>query len=141
MTSSFQPLTSSVRSALLVRNPMARHRLLDEQVAAIDRIARAAGWQLEHVTTDRAGAATDVARVAASRGVDVLIVHGGDGTVNEAINGLAYSKTALGVLRGGTANVWAKEIGVSKDPVTAMGAIVRGERRTVDLGQAHAPGK
>lgn len=124
--------------ALLVRNPIARHRLLDEQVAAIDAIARAAGWQLGHVVTDRAGAATVVARDAVTRGVNVLIVHGGDGTVNETLNGLARSSTALAVLRGGTANVWAKEIGVPKDPVKAMRLIVGGERRRVDLGRASA---
>ena len=124
-------------SALLVRNPIARHRLSDAQLAGVTVTAGAAGWNLEVVSTDRAGAATTVARDAAARGIDVLIVHGGDGTVNEAINGLAHTNTALAVLRGGTANVWAKEIGVSKDPVKAMHMIVTGERRTVDLGRAN----
>ena len=131
-------------TALLVRNPIARHRLTDAQLAGVAVTADAAGWDLDVIATDRAGAATTVARDAAARGIDVLVVHGGDGTVNEAINGLAGTRTALGVLRGGTANVWAKEIGIPKEPLKAMRAIVSGERRTVDLGRAsalHAEGR
>jgi YegS/Rv2252/BmrU family lipid kinase len=100
-------------------------------------VARDAGWQIEAVDTAHAGHATELARDAASRGVDVVVVHGGDGTLNDAINGLAGTQTAVAILRGGTANVWAKEIRVPKDPVKAMRAIVAGERRRVDLGVAN----
>ena len=86
--------------------------------------------------TERAGHATEIARDAAARGVDVIVVNGGDGTINEAINGIAGTATALATLRGGTANVWAGEIGMDRDPVKAMRQIVRGERRRIDLGRA-----
>jgi YegS/Rv2252/BmrU family lipid kinase len=100
-------------------------------------VAVAAGWQIETIATDRAGRATELARDAAARGVDVVLVHGGDGTLNEAVNGVAGTPTAVAILRGGTANVWAKEIGIPKDPVKAMRAIVSGERRRIDLGVAN----
>jgi len=123
--------------ALLIRNPIARHRLSNAQVSAMAAIALEAGWRLEHITTERAGDATGLARDAAARGYAAVIVHGGDGTVNEAVNGLADTQTALAVTRGGTANVWAKETRVPKDPVQAMQGIVRGERRRIDLGRAN----
>jgi YegS/Rv2252/BmrU family lipid kinase len=123
--------------ALLIRNPVARHRLSDVELAAIQVTADAAGWQLETVATARAGDATDLARQAAERGTEIVIVHGGDGTLNEVINGLTHTETAVAVLRGGTANVWAKETGTHKDPVQAMRAIVAGERRRIDLGRAN----
>ena len=89
------------------------------------------------VTTQRGGQATEIARDAASRGVDVVAVHGGDGTINEVINGIAGGTAALGVLPGGTANVWAKETGIVKDPVRAMQQLVQGRCQRVDLGVAN----
>ena len=123
--------------ALIVCNPVARHPLSDSTLAACISIGRAAGWEVDSVSTEHAGHGTLVARAAAERGVDIVIVHGGDGTLNEAINGLAGTRTAMAVLRGGTANVWAKETQCGKDPVAAMQAIVTGARRSVDLGRAN----
>ncbi len=77
-----------------------------------------------------------MARGAAQQGIDVVVACVGDGTVNEVANGLAGSETALAAVRGGTANVWAKEIGLPKDPAEAIGILTNGERRKVDLGRA-----
>jgi YegS/Rv2252/BmrU family lipid kinase len=76
----------------------------------------------------------EIARRAAESGCDVVVACGGDGTVNEVANGLAGSETALAVIRGGTANVWAKEIGVPRDPLAAVRLLKEGRRRRVDLG-------
>lgn len=123
-------------SAILIRNPVARRRLGDAQLARVLAVARDAGWQIESVATQCAGDATRLARDAAEGHVDVIIVHGGDGTLNEAINGMAGTRASIAVLRGGTANVWAKETRCAKDPVRAMRAIVTGARRQADLGRA-----
>jgi diacylglycerol kinase (ATP) len=64
------------------------------------------------LATDAAGHATELAREAAEQGADLVLVLGGDGTVNEAANGLAYSGVPLGVLPAGTANVLAMELGL-----------------------------
>lgn len=122
--------------ALLIRNPVSRKKLTRDKLAAVVAVARDAGWEIAEAATERAGHAMELARTAATGGVDIVIVYGGDGTVNDAVNGLAGSRTALGVLRGGTANVWAKEIRQPKDAVAAMRAIVAGERRRIDLGRA-----
>lgn len=98
--------------------------------------------------TDSRGHATDIARAAARDRVDVVIVHGGDGTVNEAVNGVlgpppfaGVSGTtnadrppaptadeswvpAVGVVPGGSANVFARTLGISPDPAEATNQLV-----------------
>jgi diacylglycerol kinase (ATP) len=66
------------------------------------------GWQVELRPTKTAGDATTQARLAAVDGYDVVVAAGGDGTVNEVINGLVGTRTALGVLPIGTVNIWAR---------------------------------
>lgn len=123
---------------ILIRNPASRHGLAGARMEAVLQIAREAGWVIDCVATEHEGHATQIARDAAANGTDVIVVAGGDGTINEAINGFAgtAADVALAVLPGGTANVWAKETHVPKDPLDAMRAIVHGERRRIDLGRA-----
>ncbi|MHB8506927.1 MAG: diacylglycerol kinase family protein, partial [Acidimicrobiales bacterium] len=63
--------------------------------------------------TSRRGHATRLAQGAAADGVDVVVVLGGDGTVNEAANGLVGTATALAVLPGGSTNVFARTLGMT----------------------------
>ncbi|HEX2284407.1 MAG TPA: diacylglycerol kinase family protein [Mycobacterium sp.] len=89
--------------------------------------------------TDHRGHAIEIARDATRDGVDVLIVHGGDGTVNEVANGIlevAGARTggalptvsaaapAVGVVPGGSANVFARALGISPDPIEATNQLV-----------------
>jgi diacylglycerol kinase (ATP) len=124
-------------TCLVIRNPASRNVATPERLGAALQVARDAGWAVELAATEHGGHATEIARDAAARGVDVVVVHGGDGTINEVVNGIAGRRTALGVLPAGTANVWAKEIGVAKDPVRAMRQMVEGRRERVDLGIAN----
>jgi YegS/Rv2252/BmrU family lipid kinase len=117
---------------------VARHPIDGETLQRVLEIARDAGWTIETIHTERGGHATELSSKAAADGVDVVIVHGGDGTLNEVVNGLAGTETAVAVLRGGTANVWAKETQCPKDPIASMRAIVGGRRRHVDLGRAES---
>ena len=75
--------------------------------------ALSADHDVETATTSRRGHATRLAQGAAAEGVDAVVVLGGDGTLNEAANGLAGSATALGVLPGGSTNVFARTIGMT----------------------------
>jgi diacylglycerol kinase (ATP) len=63
--------------------------------------------------------AGDIARHCIQRGADLILVAGGDGTVNEVVNGMLHSEVPLGVLPGGTANVFAMEMGIGKKIVPA----------------------
>jgi len=74
--------------------------------------------------TSRRGHATRLAQGAAAKGTDAVIVLGGDGTLNEAANGLAGTGCALGVLPGGSTNVFARTIGMTNDPIEATGELL-----------------
>ncbi|CAJ1507491.1 diacylglycerol/lipid kinase family protein [[Mycobacterium] burgundiense] len=85
---------------------------------------------VEH--TNHPGHATEIAAAAAADGVDVVIVHGGDGTVNEVVNGLLGEPgrrsltpaPAVAVVPGGSANVFARSLGISPDPIEATNLLV-----------------
>ena len=122
--------------ATLIHNPASgrasRHSGLS---AACQQLARH-GWSVRMEATAGPGAATTLAREAVRRGDDVVIVAGGDGTINEAVQALAGTPVALGVLPVGTVNVWAREIGLPARAGAAAAALAEGECRTIDLGRA-----
>lgn len=86
--------------------------------------ALAADHDLVVADTSRRGHATRLARQAADEGFDAVVVLGGDGTLNEAANGLVGSSTALAALPGGSTNVFARTVGYPRDPVEATGALL-----------------
>ncbi len=67
----------------------------------------------------------------------VVFACGGDGTVNEVVNGLAYTESAMGVLRGGMGDVFGREVGIPRAPEEALKVLVDGDRRRFDLGRAN----
>nr|WP_205267011.1 diacylglycerol kinase family protein [Mycolicibacterium sphagni] len=88
--------------------------------------------ELEVVHTDHRGHAIEIAEAAKHNGTDVIIVHGGDGTVNEVVNGLmgrpgrpiSDTMPAVAVVPGGSANVFARALGISPDPIAATNQLV-----------------
>lgn len=100
--------------------------------------ALAADHDVTVAETNRRGHAARLARGAAAEGTDVVVVLGGDGTLNEAANGLAGTDTALAPLPGGSTNVFARSIGLPNDPVEATGvlldALAAGRSERVGLG-------
>jgi diacylglycerol kinase family enzyme len=98
-------------------------------------------YEVEAVDTQRRGHAIDLCREAAQEGYDVVVAFGGDGTVNEAANGLAGSETPLTCLPGGSNNVVCKILGIPNDVVDATEHLLRlADRwspRRVDLGRVN----
>jgi len=88
-----------------------------------------------HLTTSK-GHAQRLAQVAAQNGADIVVAAGGDGTVNEVVNGIAGSGTALGVLPVGTMNVFSHELGLPTDLSAAWDIIVAEKTREIDLAMA-----
>jgi diacylglycerol kinase family enzyme len=82
-------------------------------------------YQVEAIDTQRRGHATDLARDAAREGFDVVVAFGGDGTVNEAANGLVGSRTPLTCLPGGSTNVFCRMLGIPTDVVDATEHLLR----------------
>ncbi len=76
-------------------------------------------YQVDAIDTDSRDHATELSREAAREGYDVVVAFGGDGTVNEAANGLAGSDTPLCCLPGGRANVYCRMLGIPTDVVDA----------------------
>ncbi|MEJ5254824.1 MAG: diacylglycerol kinase family protein [Acidimicrobiales bacterium] len=103
--------------------------------------ALSADHEVTTAETSRRGHATRLAQGAAADGADLVVVLGGDGTLNEAANGLAGSRTALAALPGGSTNVFARTIGLPDDPVEAtavtIDALARRSIRRVGLGSVN----
>jgi diacylglycerol kinase (ATP) len=76
------------------------------------RILRDAGHGVEAAPTTGPGTAAAIARECIQSGADLILAAGGDGTINEVVNGMVYSDVPLGILPAGTANVLAMELGI-----------------------------
>jgi len=124
--------------AYLISNPVAGRKDRRIEVFGVYRSLLDLGWSVEYFRTERAGDATCLANDAINAGCDVVIVAGGDGTVNEVINSMAGSPVALGILPTGSTNVWATEVGIplKSNLVEAGRILTTGKTVTVDLGQA-----
>lgn len=129
------PLPSNLRARLIL-NPAANkgYRLadLDETFGFLVR----QGWELGLRETHHPNEAIHLARQAAEEGMDMVVAIGGDGTVNEVVNGLAGTPTAMATLPMGGSNIWAREQGLPLEPDTAARVLVEGQFRSVDLGLA-----
>lgn len=107
---------------LLVVNPVAR-TVAKPTLAVIEK-ALSADFRLEVAETKERGHASELAAQAVDEGIDLVIVFSGDGTINEAVNALAGTDTALGVLPGGATNILARALGLPDDPVEATGVLI-----------------
>jgi diacylglycerol kinase (ATP) len=132
-----------MRSMLIV-NPEAGPRDVRRELPAVLNYLEDRGWQTSLHWTRRPGEATDLARQATDRSLAAVFVVGGDGTINEIVNGLAQSPVALGVLPGGTGNVWARGLGLpthslrhQRPLVDSVRALVSGAIRRIDLGRTN----
>ena len=107
---------------LLVVNPVAR--TVSKPTLAVIEKALSADFALEVAETKEQGHANELATQAVHDGIDLVIVFSGDGTINEAVNALAGTSTALAVLPGGATNVLARSLGLPTDPVECTGVLI-----------------
>jgi diacylglycerol kinase family enzyme len=121
-----------VPRVLLIANPFAS-RVSEPGLHEVAAVLRRAG-DVEILRTERAGHASELA----TRPADAVVVFGGDGVVNEVLNGLSGS-VPLGALPGGGTNVFVRALGLPRDPLAAAGriadAIVSGRTRRIGLGR------
>src|SRR5919112_2926052 len=131
-------LEASVRRKrmLLVANPYAT--TVSGRLKSLVVYALQGRYDVDTADTEGRDHATELAREAAADGYDVVVVFGGDGTVNEAANGLAGSATALFPLPGGATNVYCRMLGIPTDVVDATEHLLRladeWRPRRLDLG-------
>jgi diacylglycerol kinase (ATP) len=121
-----------IRRALLIANPAARRaaRVRDVAVAAFAR----AGARCDVLLTERPGHAAELARERCFE-YDAVFALGGDGTAMEVAGALVGTGVPVGVLAGGTGNLLARAVGIPLDVRRAVGALLHGEHRRIDLGR------
>ena len=135
-------MKESLRNALVIHNPNAGFRgaARRRQLDVARQILFSGGIEADLEETRGPGDATHIARRATAQGRQLVIACGGDGTLNEIVNGLAEQQNGrrvpLALLPGGTANVLAKEIGLPWDIPAAAKELVRGEVKEIALGLA-----
>ena len=107
---------------LLIVNPVAR--TVSQPTLAVIEKALSADFRLEVTETKERGHASEIAAQAVDEGVDLVVVFSGDGTINEVVNALAGTATALGVIPGGATNILVRALGLPTDPVDATGVLI-----------------
>ncbi len=134
-----RPARGVVARARIIANPFSGTMIVP---GVIEELREAVAWLCDHglptelCLTTRPGHAVELAREAVKARLDIVIAAGGDGTINDVIQALAGTTTALGVLPLGTANVWAHEMGIPRTATGAADVLLSGVRRRVDLGRA-----
>src|SRR5207249_9460704 len=122
------------RRVLFRSNPAAGSERARYWCSRVEKVAQGAALQ----STSRVGEAESLARKAAQEGYRRIVAAGGDGTINEVVNGLAGTSAALGLLPIGTINVFATELGLpSGDLKQCWQIICDGHTRNIDLTNAN----
>ena len=129
--------------ASIIFNPQAGTRSQRVQIQEAGNYLRDRGWETTWCKTTHPGHAIKLARTAAARGEEVVIAVGGDGTINEVMNGLVGSETALAVLPAGTGNVFAVEMHIPIPGPLAPHSLKKaakildtGQTRRIDVARA-----
>jgi YegS/Rv2252/BmrU family lipid kinase len=130
-----------LKRACVVINPHAGQNVT--KIPDLIAVLAAAGWSTEIMIKEYGGHSVELAASAAKANYDLVIGYGGDGTLNQVLNGVMSSEkhaSIIGVIPGGTANVWAADIGVPSDPVQAALALCNSEARKIDIGHVEVQG-
>jgi diacylglycerol kinase family enzyme len=144
-TDSFERLEASLgtnlpsKRMLMIVNPYAT--TVSDRLKNLVVYALRGRYAVDAIDTESRNHATELCREAAQEGYDVVVAFGGDGTVNEAANGLAGSDTPLSCLPGGRTNVYCRMLGIPTDLVDATEHLLRiaddWQPRRVDLGHVN----
>lgn len=117
----------------IVFNPVAgarKHKKLTDAV----RVFKSQGISPIIRETQKRGDAWNFAKEEVSRGSEIIVAAGGDGTINEVANGIAGTGARLGILPMGLANVLALEMGIPDEPESAVNVIIRGTPQLINPG-------
>lgn len=133
-------MMGKMKRARIIYNPTSGREAFKKQLPEVLQKFEIAGYETSCHATTCEGDAIQAARDAGERGFDLVIAAGGDGTVNEVVNGLAdlEERPQLGVIPVGTTNDFARAIGIPRDNIlTAVDSILAGEARAIDIGRVN----
>jgi len=123
-----------LKKTVVILNPAARGQRAHRLRARVEALTRGAVLR----STSTWGEAESLARAASEEGFEKVVAAGGDGTVNEVVNGIAGTGAALGLLPLGTMNVFATELGLPGNDLERCWQIIcEGQPRFVDLPSAN----
>lgn len=131
-------MPDEIKDALLIYNPTSgrKRNTRFKEIEHAVRILKETGIAAELAPTAGPGAASRIARQAVEQRRGMVIACGGDGTINEIVNGLAHSQVPMALLPAGTANILAKELGIPWDIPHAARLIAGGTIKRIALGMA-----
>lgn len=126
-----------MKRARIIYNPTSGREAFKKQLPEVLQKLEIAGYETSCHATTGAGDATEAARIAVARKYDLVVAAGGDGTINEVVNGLAEQeyRPKLGVIPVGTTNDFARALHIPRDIEAATDIIVRGDTIPVDIGR------
>ncbi|MHC4536223.1 MAG: diacylglycerol/lipid kinase family protein [Planctomycetota bacterium] len=125
---------------IIIANTKARWGLNRSRVHRAQTFLQKHKFAFSSFTTDYPGHAREIAAEAATRKVDKIVVLGGDGTLNEVINGVLATECSqiprIGIIPSGSSNDFSKSLGLPQQLHKACRTIINGKTRYVDIGQA-----
>ncbi len=121
---------------VIIANPASGRINYPSQVEAV-RASLEEDAEVRVAVTSRPLEAVTLAREAVGEGAGLIVAIGGDGTINEVINGMAGRPAVLGVIPAGLSNVLARELGIPSNLIGALAIIKAGHLRRIDLGSAN----
>ncbi|MGG3737785.1 diacylglycerol kinase [Aeribacillus pallidus] len=126
-----------MKRARIIYNPTSGRELFKKHLPDVLQKLEQAGYETSAHATTGAGDATKAAKIAVERRYDIVIAAGGDGTINEVVNGLAEQdyRPKLGVIPVGTTNDFARALHIPRDIEAATDIIVKGDTIPVDIGR------
>ncbi|MBY7142686.1 diacylglycerol kinase [Virgibacillus sp. NKC19-3] len=128
-----------MRKARIIYNPTSGREIFKKELPTVLERLEIAGYETSAHATTREGDATDAARAAVERKYDLIVVAGGDGTINEVINGIAEqaNRPKLGIIPGGTTNDFARALNIPRDIQKAVDIILADQSMFLDIGKVN----
>jgi len=137
---------ASTGKARLIVNPVSANGKTAGRWPPVQGLLRTQGLEFDHVFTERPGHASELARQAVAEGCTLIVAVGGEGTLNEVVNGLVGPEGAvppdvvLGIIPSGTGTDFVRTLGIPRDCLQACQRLLRAETTAVDLGEVeYAP--
>lgn len=126
-----------MKRARIIYNPTSGREIFKKNLAEVLQRLEEAGYETSCHATTCEGDATKAARVAVERKYDLVIAAGGDGTINEVVNGMAEQeyRPKLGIIPCGTTNDFARAVHIPRDVQAAVDIIIQGDTIPVDIGR------
>ncbi|RDI38479.1 diacylglycerol kinase [Falsibacillus pallidus] len=128
-----------MKRARIIYNPTSGREIFKKNLAEVLLRLEQAGYETSCHATTCEGDASEAARIAVERKYDLVIAAGGDGTINEVVNGLAEQefRPKLGIIPVGTTNDFARALHIPRDIMAAVDIIVKGDRIPIDIGRVN----